>query len=423
MGNGTINTSYLQKNLDRKKVVALFNGTMLSKTKGMVGWLGQALTDKFQDKDDQFKLLSFDGCAVGEGFFKVARGYVFGHGVAEMADQVVADCIKFAEKGEDVDCCLFGFSRGGISALLVANKLADLPKKTRDRIHVKMVLFDPVPGNLRITPLLDALGVSLTEAVSVIKGLRCNDDETVCIYFAEKGEGPLTAAFMAPVLPVFEGGLVPEIIAMPGEHGFAQNPSSIYAKTITNKIKQVWDLSFDLPEVRTGNTGRSRDELKLEELQKDPCGQLADRFIEEDTPDQVSIRLMHGLKAVTTTEGPNIKYSNDVAREQKNDPDRETVKCKVIESTSWISHIHHFQIKHSKKALLLEWLLGGGILTAVFYATVNHLANLPMLVNQALTPMFWSLIIGFGVMGCFGISTGVFTKCDLVMSLWLQEAH
>lgn len=156
--------------------------------------------DKHQDTT-HFKM-GFNGCAIENG----VKGVLFGVGVEEQSDQVVAVVKKLIQKGYKVKFNGIGLSRGGIAAILAAIKLSHI-----DHFHLEtnLLLLDPVPGNLFYTPLLDFFNYSLANrAVNLSESKNLNYVETLYPYL-EVGDDTgkyldqVLAKFHIPIRPTY----------------------------------------------------------------------------------------------------------------------------------------------------------------------------------------------------------------------------
>eukprot|EP00967_Tisochrysis_lutea_P133025 scaffold232859_cov36-Tisochrysis_lutea.AAC.7 len=184
--------------------------------------------------------MGFDGCGLTAGM----PGVLFAYGLAPQCEQVLqrikAIAAYFctdrdgarAPDGGDAspgDCSsgppilvnVLGLSRGGVAALMLAQRLARLPQQTLSRLVVSLVLFDPVPGNLvttaRYLDLLATVGLPgvMTTATGVMDVSYAPIDRVLALYPHE----PLPAiAFHAPILPKYPTCTVVEEEAMLGCH-------------------------------------------------------------------------------------------------------------------------------------------------------------------------------------------------------------
>ncbi|HHF7374384.1 hypothetical protein [Legionella bozemanae] len=146
--------------------------------------------------------MGFNGCGVDYG----VKGLLFGAGVEEQSDQVVAVVKKLIQDGYKVKLNGIGLSRGGIAAILAAIKLAHI-----DRFHLEtnLLLLDPVPGNLFYVPLLDFFKYTLTNrTLDLSHSKNLNYVETLYPYLEvgdDTGErlDQILANFHIPIRPTY----------------------------------------------------------------------------------------------------------------------------------------------------------------------------------------------------------------------------
>ncbi|MBN9227970.1 MULTISPECIES: hypothetical protein [Legionella] len=155
-----------------------------------------------QHKDATHLKMGFNGCGVDYG----VTGLLFGAGVEEQSDQVVAVVKKLIQDGYTVKFNAIGLSRGGIAAILAALKLASI-----DRFHLEtnLLLLDPVPGNLFSTAFLDFFNHTLANrAVDLSGSKNLNYVETLYPYLEvgdDTGEflDRVLAKFHIPIRPTY----------------------------------------------------------------------------------------------------------------------------------------------------------------------------------------------------------------------------
>lgn len=139
--------------------------------------------------------MGFDGCGVVAGI----AGVIWAFGLGPQCDAVVqrAKAILDAHPPVMLRLNVLGLSRGGIAALMLAQRCAKL--EGLERLSLSLCLYDPVPGNLVVTTkFCDPFGMSV--ANSVLDVSRCPIARALAIYPYE----PLPdAAFHAPLLPTY----------------------------------------------------------------------------------------------------------------------------------------------------------------------------------------------------------------------------
>ncbi|HHF0525849.1 TPA: hypothetical protein ACTUT5_003055 [Legionella anisa] len=155
-----------------------------------------------QHQDVTHFKMGFNGCGVDYG----VKGLLFGAGVEEQSDQVVAVVKKLIHDGYKVKLNGIGLSRGGIAAILAAIKLAHI-----DPFHLEtnLLLLDPVPGNLFYIPFLDFFKHTLTNrTLDLSHSKNLNYVETLYPYL-EVGDDTgdrldqVLASFHIPIRPTY----------------------------------------------------------------------------------------------------------------------------------------------------------------------------------------------------------------------------
>lgn len=137
--------------------------------------------------------MGYDGCGVAYGL----PGTIWAVGLLTQCTAVVKRVKQLLEVRKHVSVVVFGLSRGGIAALMLAKQLADYDV---DRLSVQMCVFDPVPGNLVcITRYLDVFALNAASYV-----MDCSACRTLRRVLALYPHGPLPdLAFHAPILPIY----------------------------------------------------------------------------------------------------------------------------------------------------------------------------------------------------------------------------
>jgi len=171
--------------------------------------------------DDETQLkMGFSGCGVTAG----VPGTLFAFGLAPQCDEVVRR-IERIVPGRPIAVNVLGLSRGGIAALMLAQRLSRLAPAT---LTLSLALFDPVPGNLvataRFLDLFAAAGVPgvLTTATGVLDVSYAPISRVLALYPHE----PLPAfALHAPLLPRYPASASVEEDATLGCHQAALYPT------------------------------------------------------------------------------------------------------------------------------------------------------------------------------------------------------
>lgn len=130
-------------------------------------------------------------------------GMVFAAGLTEQVDSVVRVVERMMSAGSRVSVVALGLSRGGMACLMLAQALSRLKRDHGDRagIELRMILFDPVPGNSITSARMDFLGVAtFANQYFDMSGARNVISEALALYPYE----PLPdTALHAPLLPLW----------------------------------------------------------------------------------------------------------------------------------------------------------------------------------------------------------------------------
>jgi hypothetical protein len=135
-----------------------------------------------------------------------------------LTDQVteVANKIKelVANSREKITLNVFGFSRGGVGAFLLAQQLKDI---SPDALAINIAAIDPVPGNFITTVSGDTfLGTKSTISAEVADLTECKNLENLLVLFTNEPIPDL--ACHAPILPAYPTTCNAEIDVTPGCH-------------------------------------------------------------------------------------------------------------------------------------------------------------------------------------------------------------
>ncbi len=166
--------------------------------------------------------MGFHGCGVVAGI----AGVIWAVGLQGQCAAVATRVRRLLQAWPNAPLVInvLGLSRGGIAALMLAQKLAKLDDAHQRRVRLNLCLYDPVPGNLLWTAqFLDPLGT--TTANGVIDVSQCSIASALAIYPHE----PLPdLAFHAPLLPIFPSSCAVEEDATLGCHqGALYSPATM----------------------------------------------------------------------------------------------------------------------------------------------------------------------------------------------------
>lgn len=168
------------------------------------------LNDHINTNNNQ-KSIAFDGCGVTHGI----TGVIFGAGLDEQCQQVISQVQSEIEKGNSVTLNVYGHSRGGIGALMLAKQLSSI---NPDVLDINLALLDPVPGNLITTSTIDPLEISLANKTMDLR--ECKPLKRVLALYPHI---PLPAlSFHAPLFSLYPEHTQVEQDAIAGCHAGAQ---------------------------------------------------------------------------------------------------------------------------------------------------------------------------------------------------------
>jgi len=126
--------------------------------------------------------------------------------------QHVQDLLK--ENEEKICLNVFGFSRGGVAALLLAQKLKTIP---RDRLTINIAALEPVPGNFTTTVDYDLTFKKNKTISSAIYDLSdCNNVDRILLLYINEPMPDVVGH--APILPILPETCRSEIDVTPGCH-------------------------------------------------------------------------------------------------------------------------------------------------------------------------------------------------------------
>jgi hypothetical protein len=146
-----------------------------------------SLTDRRRSRDF---VIAFDGCGVTNGFCGAVCAVGIRSQVQRVVDRVAwlrALACSASAPALAVRLNVFGLSRGGVAAMLLAKRLAHLSPA---QVELNLLLFDPVPGNLisdsKLCTPCARRGIALSNASAVTDLRECaNLRSVLAIYPVE----------------------------------------------------------------------------------------------------------------------------------------------------------------------------------------------------------------------------------------------
>ncbi len=165
-------------------------------------------------QDGKNQAICLDGCGINNQYLR-DFGFIFTWNL-ESQINILAEKIKFETQTEQIILNVYGFSRGGAGAFLLAKKLSDVPA---ERLEINILAFEPVPGNFVNNVYIDkALGFDLTLSSEISDLRSCkNIKRAHSIY-----NNIETSYCFARILPALPIKCEKSVDVVPGNHFYAQ---------------------------------------------------------------------------------------------------------------------------------------------------------------------------------------------------------
>ncbi|MBA3537243.1 MAG: hypothetical protein H0T84_11645 [Tatlockia sp.] len=210
-----------------KKIISVFfsgTGFNISDTDFLAG----SLYKRTKENETQIKL-GFDGCGVVYGL----RGGLFAHGLDEQCDEVIQRINQEITDGHEVTLNIYGHSRGGTAAAMLAAQLSLVDPRT---LSINMAILDPVPGNLISPSTLDPFKTTLANKTMDLRDCRPLK-KVLALYPFE----PLSDfAFHAPLFISYPKHTEVEEDAMPGCHAEAEQIGELAGKITQLRVDEFF---------------------------------------------------------------------------------------------------------------------------------------------------------------------------------------
>lgn len=191
-----------------------FNGTDDSDSVPDEGPITLAsLLDHLTKTDDSNVSICEDGCGVGNHDPRDS-GIIFTYNLEKQVKRVAKQVEAFVRASGKVILNVYGFSRGGVSAFLLCQKLKHIAK---DRLTINVASFEPVPGNFIMVAQGDIFfRTNRTLSAAVADLSDCQNIANMLILFTNQ---PLPdIACHAPILPALPSSCNTVIDVTPGCH-------------------------------------------------------------------------------------------------------------------------------------------------------------------------------------------------------------
>lgn len=297
----------------KKTISVFFSGTGFSITN--TNFLAASLYSKVEENEQQIKI-GFDGCGEVNPFL----GTIFGHGLDAQCDEVIQRVTKEIADGHKITLNIYGHSRGGIGALMLAQQLSAVDP---DKLSINMALLDPVPGNLITTSTIDPLHISLANKTMDLTA--CKPLKRVLALYPHI---PLPDyAFHAPLFASYPKGIELEEDATAGCHAEAEQISSKAGSIVETRVEEFF--------AKNGTQFTSETDYMDSVALKQRYLRLY--LIELYELQQSTTRSAHSIRGVYINTNPNALYYNEhhkrLARGQQN----AKVMLSIEESQSYFS--------------------------------------------------------------------------------------
>lgn len=174
-----------------KKVVSVFFSGTDYKIKEESEYLAANLYSKIESSEEQ-KVFGFDGCGVVFG----RRGKIFGSGLDQQCSHIIKYIESLLKEGHDITLNVYGHSRGGAAALMLAKQLKDI----ESNLEINLALSDPVPGNTIVAAYLDPFKICLANKVKDLSD--CKPLRNVLALYPHRVPSKLSY-FYSPIIPIY----------------------------------------------------------------------------------------------------------------------------------------------------------------------------------------------------------------------------
>ena len=159
------------------------------------------------ERNDRMFKIGFNGCSTRQGWFGVDDVHPTVHVITARVSAMLE-----GREELDVRVNVLGFSRGGVTAIILAKHLNNL--EHAKRVSVNLALVDPVPGDSECD---EYAGDTLTAEAADLS--HCHVIEKVLTLYAEDPTRHYCARWLfKPLVPRYPAQCSLEIDVIPGEH-------------------------------------------------------------------------------------------------------------------------------------------------------------------------------------------------------------
>jgi hypothetical protein len=339
-------------------------------------FLAGSLHARTKESESQIKM-GFNGCGVDYGF----NGVMFGSGLDEQCEKVIERIAQEINAGHQVTLNVYGHSRGGIAALLLAKQLSNIDK---EKLAINLALLDPVPGNFITTSSIDPFKISLAN-----KTMDLSDCKPLRKVLALYPHIPLPAiACHAPLFVSYPQETEVEEEIVNGCHAQAEQTFEPFSKLVTLRVEEF--LVKNGTPLQTDKDYNDTEAMKQTYLK---------RYQEELAyVDQPLSRETHSARGVVIIATPGAKYLNNRHKALVEDSSQEPVSLSIQSEKGLFFWSRRFFTHYPLIGQTLKWILIALSMTSLLYAT-GGLAAIPLLAPvvvklEALSILVFSPVTG-----------------------------
>lgn len=331
--------------LMNKTISVYFSGTGFSIDDG--GFLAGSLHARTEESESQIKM-GFNGCGVDYGF----NGTIFGSGLDEQCERVIDRIAQEINEGHQITLNVYGHSRGGIAALLLAKQLGNIDK---EKLAINLALLDPVPGNFITTSSIDPFKISLAN-----KTMDLSDCKPLRKVLALYPHIPLPAiACHAPLLVSYPQETDVEEEVVNGCHAQAEQifeESSILVKL---RVEEFLVQNGTKLQLQTDINYKNTEGMKQIYLD---CYQVELRYVVNSYS-----REAHSARGVVITATPGANYLNSRHKALAGDDSQEPVCLSIQPEKGVFSWFNRFFTNHRLVGQATKWTLITVSVTSLLY--------------------------------------------------------
>ena len=375
-----------------KTISVYFSGTGFSINNPH--FLTASLHQNTKENESQIKM-GFSGCGVDYGF----RGTIFGSGLDEQCAKVSTRVLQELNAGHQVTLNVYGHSRGGIAALLLAKQLGNLDQ---EKLAINLALLDPVPGNLITTATLDPFKISLAN-----KTMDLSDCKPLKKVLALYPYRPLPAiACHAPLLVSYPKETEVDIEIVNGCHAQAEQLHHPASHLVQLRVEEFL--------VQNGTHLQTTRDYKNVETMKQT---YLDRY-QQELPyvDQGMSRDTHSAQGMVIRAKTGAKYLNSRHKALAGDKSQEASALTLQPQSGFVAGFKRFLTNHPLIIQTAKWSAISLAVTGLLLAT-GGLAAIPLLAPLvaklgALSLLAFSPIIGGAVASLwYGVTKPLLSWC------------